>query len=620
MAPVLDFVALAGSCFALFFIIRAKKTYFLDSRFFIAIATVGFIGYVGVATYSDLVGQAVLVDVDTVLIGIMGTAIGMAAYLLKSSEPIRPNGIAGLKRFFSRPPIPFIGFIAAVLSWTIVSLLFPPTVQTDASGTTYYLVYPEWLGGLGIALLVSFIGLPVSFFYRQSRLVRDKTASLSMKIISVCWAFFATSVFFQIIGGGLLRLAAIQSVGFVVDSFLFVLVAFALREPTVLARIITASENVGQAIGIHPDADTIIVYNSESNRRRLIETFVGESLARGHTVVCRVTKPEVPLYRGILKSSQLGDPTIGRQDVVIRPIEVSAVFADDAETHSASSTDFRELIDLDELGPDRSKAIIENVTALDGTLEKGRNGRVWALTAEGAKAGILDLLLAKNPRSRVIDPAQEQDMFSSRLNLKHHDILGRRMLLEYKPTSNYEEVVLAFAREFLANVESVAVFTNAGSPMYREFADQRNIRLFTFSTKTSTPSRTSNDQVLLPERDTSLLLDAVDRLLQAHSGRRIGIIFEVFTYLILSLGFDKAYGVVSSLVEMVESELVTILVLVNSEALEDKTLSGIRGLFQSQLLFDSTGLKAVRLGGEEIGKAVTADSFSDGRESRRIGV
>src|SRR5437870_12823357 len=94
------------------------------------------------------------------------------------------------------------------------------------------------------------------------------------------------------------------------------------------------------------------------------------------------------------------------------------------------------------------------------------------------------------------------------LKMKHQEILRNRLMLEYEHTSDYEAIVQKFVREFQANVESIAIFTSAGSPIYREFRDQRNISLFSFSTKTSSPARLSDEQVLLPERDTSLLLDA----------------------------------------------------------------------------------------------------------------
>jgi len=613
-----DFLALMASCLALYFIIRTKKTYFLDSGFFMGVATVGFTVYLTEATVSDIIGRPVSALADTLLTSVMAISIGIASYLLKNSDQKTPGGISELKRFISRPPLQFLAYAIVVCGWTVAALISQPWTlnETTAEGTIFYYTYQLWFVAASALLLVSYIGLPVVSFYRQSRMVREKTASLSIKIISMCWATFGVSLFFQIAAGGFL-LPESQSIGFVADSLLFVLIAFALREPTIMARIITAGETVSQVVSSHSEVDAIVLYNTESDRRKLVETFVKDGLSTGQDVVCRVTKSEVPFYRAVLKSSDLPDVSPSRR-VTILPIEFAPALSSNVYDQSDLSRNRRELVDLDDLSLERTQEIVGSVTASDDAFGRERIGRIWAMNVEGAQAGILDLLTARNPRSRVIDLARQQDTFSNLLGLKHHGILGTRLLLEYEPTSNYEEVVQKFVREFQANVESVAIFTNAGSPVYREFSEQRNIRLFSFSTKTSTPSRISNEQVLLPERDTSLLLDAVDKLLQAHTGRRIGIIFEVFTSLIISLGFEKAYGVISSVVEMAESELATILVLVNSEALETRALSGIRGLFQSQLFFNSSGLKAVRLAGEEYGEGTRAtESFSGVQEPPR---
>jgi hypothetical protein len=617
---LIGLTALTASFCAFYFIIRTKRTYFLDSRFFIGIATVGFILYLIEAIVADILSQPVSIPLNTSLFCIMGSSTGVASYLLKNSDQRSNAGISELKRFVSKPSPPFLVFLGTVLAWTSVALIFQPWVVnvTSIGGTVYYYTYSTWYIVASAIVLVSFIGLPVVSFYQQSLTVRDKTASLSMKIISFCWAVFPLFLFFPIAAGGFL-VAISQSLGFLADSFLFVLISFALREPTVLARIMAASGTMSEVVGSHLEMDTIVLYNTESDRRKLVETVVKDGVSLGQSVVCRVTKSEIPFYRAVIKTTELPDPRSGKNNVTIQPIETALSDPADVSRPDKSLTD-RELVDLDELGLERSREVIDNVTALDRTLKSGRAGRIWALNVDGAQAGILDLLTVRNPTARVVDLARQRDIFSNLLSLKHQDILGRRMLLEYEPTSNYEEIVEKFVREFQANVESVAIFTNAGSPVYREFIEQRNVRLFSFSTKTSTPSRITNEQILLPERDTSLLLDAVDKLLQAHSGRKIGIVFEVFTYLILSLGFEKAYGVISSVVEMAESELATILVLVNSDALEPRTLSGIRGLFQSQLSFNSNGLEVVRLAGED-GKGGIIESLPEDHESpRRIEV
>lgn len=578
----------------------------------------GFILFLAESTYSDIVETSVSAPVATALIGIMASAIGFASYLLRSSDETDPRRIWRLRRFVSKPPLAFLAFMTVVMLWTAVGLIFSPWSlgQTiSPNGTYFFYSYETWYIAASTLLLICFISLPVTSFYRQSKTVQDRKASLSMKIISVCWASFGVLTLFQIAAGGLF-LPIAEQVGSVADSLLFVFIAFALREPTILGRIVTSGEIVSQAVYANPDLDTIVLYNTESDRRTLVETFVKDGLTTGQDVIVRVAKAEVPFYRAILKGSALTDTFLGERSVTIQPIEGTMAPREINGSLPASITgERRELIDLDEMSLDRCRDTIDQIALVDSAPGSKHVGRIWALNMDGAHPGVLDLLQRANPTARVIDLAMQQDTFSRMFNMKHPDILGNRLLLEYEPTSDYEEIVKKFVREFQANVESVAIFTSAGSPIYRQFRDQRNISLFSFSTKTSSPARLSDEQVLLPERDTSLLLDAVDKLLQARSKKRIGIVFDVFTDVILSQGFEKAYGVLSSIVEMTESEIASILVLINYGALEPRVLGAVRGLFRSQLRFNLEGLKTVKLQGSRLEASFEDEPVSGAHES-----
>jgi hypothetical protein len=590
----------------------------LDSGFFIAVANVGFILFLAESTYADAFDTPVSAPIGTALIAIMASSIGFASYLLRSAVETDPRRIWRLRRFVSNPPLAFFTFIMAVGLWTAAGFIFSPwsLSQTVSGNATYFFYsYPIWYISASTLLLVCFISLPVVSFYRQSKTVQDRKASLSMKIISICWAFFGLLTLFQIAAGGLF-LPIAQQIGSVADSLLFVLIAFALREPTILGRIVTSGETVNQAVYANPSLDTIVLYNTESDRRSLVETFVKDGLATGQDVVFQVAKAEVPFYLAILKASALTDTFLGEHSVTVQPIEGTAAPREiNGSLPTSVPRERRELIDLDEMDKDRCRDIIDQITIPDSTPKPKHVGRIWALNVDGAHPGVLDLLQQANPTARVIDLAMQQDTFSSMVNMKHPDILGNRLLLEYEPTSDYEEVVKKFVREFQANVESVAIFTSAGSPIYRQFRDQRNISLFSFSTKTSSPARLSDEQVLLPERDTSLLLDAVDKLLQALSKKRIGIVFDVFTDIILSQGFEKAYGVLSSIVEMTESEIASILVLINYDALEPRALGAVRGLFRSQLRFNFEGLKTIKLQGSRLERSFEDEPLSGVHES-----
>ena len=559
----------------------------------------GFVIFLAENTYAHAFEVPTSPPLETALIAVMATSIGVASYLLRNGDETDPRRIWRLRRFVSEPPLPFLIFLLAVGVWTSVGFIFSPWMLNQASlgGVTYYYYsYQIWYIATSALLLVCFVSVPVLSFFHQSKTVQDKKASLSMKIISLCWACFGLLTLFQVAAGGLF-LPTSQSIGSVADSLLFMLIAFALREPTILGRIVTSGETVSQAVYSNPSIDTIVLYNTESDRRNLVETFVKDGLATGQDVVCQVTKAEVPFYRAILKGSGLLGSSQGEHSVVIHPLETTVPSGEISSLPSSVSGERRELVDLDELDIDRCQDVIDKIMVPDSPPRSKHVGRIWALNVEGAHAGILDLLQRVNPTARVIDLAMQQDAFSSLFNMKHQDILGNRLLIEYEPTSDYEAVVQKFVREFQANVEAVAIFTSVGSPIYRQFRDQRNISLFSFSTKTSSPARVSNEQVLLPERDTSLLLDAVDKLLQALSKKRIGIVFDVFTDIILSQGFEKAYGVLSSVVEMTESENISILVLINYDAFEPRVLGAVQGLFRSQLRFNFEGFKVIKLQG-----------------------
>jgi len=339
----------------------------------------------------------------------------------------------------------------------------------------------------------------------------------------------------------------------------------------------------------------VVLYNTESDRKRLVERFVDDGIATGQELVFYVIKSEVPFYRAILKGTATDHSHAKGSQMTIQSIDFATGDAsNDLTVPPGFHRSKRELIDLGELSLDQCNLMISKVRSLDNLPGPRRKPRIWALNVEEAQSGTLDALREANPKARVRDLALQQDSFSKFLNTKHQALSKSRILLEYDPTSNYEEVVQKFAREFQANVEPIAIFTSMGSPTFRQFRGQHNLRMFTFSTKTSTPSKISEEHVLLPERDTSLLLDAVDKLLQANPGRLVGMVFDVFTDLILFQGFEKGYGVLSSIVEMSESESASTLVLINFTALDERSLNGIRGLFRSQARYDMNGFRLVR--------------------------
>jgi hypothetical protein len=603
-----DLLALGAASLALYFNLRLKRNYFLDSKYFLAFANTCFILIILEHIVSTLSNTPSSITFFVVLNGAMAAFVGIASFMLER----RTLGTVfrELAEFLRNPPRIFTVYISIVLSWTVASVVLYPFQLRQSpgpEGTMYYYTFEQWWLVFSAVLVGSFFAGPVYSLYRQSLRITDVKVLHSMRILVFCWTGFGIMEFIRGTAGP--NSPLVQPLGAVVDSLLFMLISLALREPTLLGRIISSIEVLNQAVN-SANTDTVVLYSADSDRRKLAENFARQEPAKGQSAVCFVPKSDVPLYTVFLREAS---PVSSKQKVDVQPIEATLGIGEGNVLHPGFSRGTRELIDLGELDADLCRRTIAKVRAMDTLPGPSRKGRVWAVRVEGTGPEIVDELRRYSPNARVINPAFHQDFFSRLVGMEHQDLLGNRVLVEYDPSSNFESMVLKFVLEFQANVDPVAVFTSAGSPTHTLIRGSHNVRLFTGSTKTSTPLKLSEEEVLLPERDTSLLIDAVDKLLEAYKGRPVGIAIDLITDLSLAQGFDRAYGVLSTISEMAEAEHATLLVLVNRFALDETILNGIRGLFRFQLSYDEGGLKPVRLPSTGTRRTEDSQSLSTGQ-------
>ncbi|NIW14250.1 MAG: hypothetical protein GWN31_10040, partial [Candidatus Thorarchaeota archaeon] len=113
------------------------------------------------------------------------------------------------------------------------------------------------------------------------------------------------------------------------------------------------------------------------------------------------------------------------------------------------------------------------------------------------------------PQTKFIDLLEHAEAFSERIDTTHEKLLGRKFLLEFDPTSNYERAVEDFANEALANVEPIFVFTSRTSAVRTCLAQQRTVRFFLMSVSASTLESISENEILLPANNTALILDSL---------------------------------------------------------------------------------------------------------------
>jgi len=191
-------------------------------------------------------------------------------------------------------------------------------------------------------------------------------------------------------------------------------------------------------------------------------------------------------------------------------------------------------------------------------------------------------------------------VFSRTLGLDHKEMTGRKMLLEFDPASNYEKAIRDFATEALANAEQTIVFTRRGGAVHSSLCEHKNAKFFCFTQQLSVPKEFSENEILLPSADTSLMLSILDKTLKAYPQSIINMVFDNLSDLVLSIGFDKTYRFIKYALEMLASPRTTVLFLLNQTAHDPKITSNLKSLFSNQISFGKGGMQTVKLSKAEI--------------------
>jgi hypothetical protein len=185
--------------------------------------------------------------------------------------------------------------------------------------------------------------------------------------------------------------------------------------------------------------------------------------------------------------------------------------------------------------------------------------------------------------------------FSKALGVNHTQMVGRKMLLEFDPVSNYEKCIRDFVSEALTNQEQVFVFTAKGSAIHSTLSGFKGVKFFCLTQQTSIPKELSENEVLLPSNDVSLILNVFDRMLKTQPNDVINIVFDSLSDLILSIGFEKTYQFAKYATEILASRRVIAIFLLNKVAHDIKVISSFRKLFSNQASFEKEGLRTVKL-------------------------
>ncbi|UCE15977.1 MAG: MEDS domain-containing protein [Candidatus Bathyarchaeota archaeon] len=196
--------------------------------------------------------------------------------------------------------------------------------------------------------------------------------------------------------------------------------------------------------------------------------------------------------------------------------------------------------------------------------------------------------------TKFIDLLQDINSFSRSIGLNHERLVGRKILLEFDPASDYEKAVDSLTRESMANVEPIFVFTSKTSSIYSRLAEEPAIKFFLTSISTSVPTSTSENTVLLPVNNMPLILDATNKILENYGNGNVCFVFDILSGLLTSVGQEKTCLFLHRALELLASEKTTTLFLFNPSAHESQVVSSLKNLFSNQLTYDKNGLETVK--------------------------
>jgi hypothetical protein len=194
-----------------------------------------------------------------------------------------------------------------------------------------------------------------------------------------------------------------------------------------------------------------------------------------------------------------------------------------------------------------------------------------------------------------IDLIEDMDLFSRSIGLNHERLIGRKILLEFDPASDYEKVVDDLAKESRANADPIFAFTSSRSSIHTYLAKQPAVKFIFLSTSTSTPELTSENEAILPAKNTALVLDALSKVLEQNVHTNIFLVFDKLSDLMNLVGFDRTYKFLLYVIDILPQTKTTAIFLLNANAHELQLVSPIRGLFPNQLTYDKNGLKIVKI-------------------------
>ncbi len=526
----------------------------------------------------------------------------LATRLYLHPEPFSPRSI------ISRPSRPihllFLLYLVPIVFTLFVSLVIPSTIDSapgsDASypisQTIYQAVkYSDLFLTAASFVTVVFVGYPFLVLVRLRSELRDEEVRHALRVIASCFGTIAAVIL--LVNGTAAFGISLIGLGHVIAVGLLVIVVNAFSKPSFLKSFLGVVPSLEAIPTARRSDQSVLIYTDEEEKFGPISKFVSEGVSQKGRVIYFYRGDEAALREGLARSGINVRQHIMKGDLRLTPL--SSLYQSEGMMDEEAAIDYcKELIlEARALGKESLRVVVDYgdhakrpsykfVEHLADTRWTTSDHYVHVLMtfAKNAFQGqeqALDLLKSKLP---VLDLAEAIDAFSRTVGLSHSEVAGKKILLEYDPQSDYEKVLKSLLAESASNFERIILFTRVDSPSHSLMGDEPGLKMFILTSRVSYPKMEGNNRVLLPAYDTSLLLDALNRTIEAFAGASFTVIFDNISHYIFTLGQDRTQSLVRQSLELMISDKITAVFLVNLGAHDQKTISVFENFFDIELV------------------------------------
>ncbi|HMK84222.1 MAG TPA: response regulator [Candidatus Bathyarchaeia archaeon] len=168
--------------------------------------------------------------------------------------------------------------------------------------------------------------------------------------------------------------------------------------------------------------------------------------------------------------------------------------------------------------------------------------------------------------------------FSKQLGIEHSKLVGKKILLAFDPTTDYERLVRDFVSECTFLEEGVIIATRKGSRVRQALEGDEGAKFIEL------------------ERASELL-----PVLKSNSEEPLTIVIDTLTDLVLNRDSNSTRPTsvqtfVQTALETLDETRITALFLINPSAHDPKEVATVQGAFSHQLIYEKRGVTVARFG------------------------